>query len=146
MTHWDHRFLALARLVSTWSKDPSTQVGAAISDERHRIVSVGFNGLPTGLADLPERLEDRNLKYSLILHAEDNALAFASRTVGCTLYTWPLMPCSRCMARAIQHGIVRVVTTDRIPARWADDFNLSVDIAQEAGIAVDIYPERDLDL
>jgi deoxycytidylate deaminase len=28
---WDSRFLSLAKYISTWSKDPSTQVGAVIA-------------------------------------------------------------------------------------------------------------------
>jgi len=36
----------LARLVASWSKDQSTQVGAVIVDQDKRIVSTGFNGFP----------------------------------------------------------------------------------------------------
>ena len=42
---WDKRFLELSRHVSNWSKDPSTKVGAIITDGI-KIVSMGFNGLP----------------------------------------------------------------------------------------------------
>lgn len=54
---WDDRFMHLALLVATWSKDPSTKVGACIVDQRKRIVSVGFNGPLRGLktAMLTER-------------------------------------------------------------------------------------------
>ena len=37
MSKWDMRFLGMANLVGSWSKDPSTQVGACIVDERNRI-------------------------------------------------------------------------------------------------------------
>lgn len=30
MDKWDQRFLELAKVVSTWSKDPSTKTGAVI--------------------------------------------------------------------------------------------------------------------
>ena len=30
MQKWDLRFIELAKLVSTWSKDPSTKVGSVI--------------------------------------------------------------------------------------------------------------------
>ena len=47
---WDHRFLALAEHISHWSKDPSTKVGAVITHRSKRVVSMGFNGLPAGVA------------------------------------------------------------------------------------------------
>ena len=52
---WDERFMEMARLVSSWSKDPSSQVGAVIARGKF-VVSVGFNGLPQGIADTAERL------------------------------------------------------------------------------------------
>ena len=39
MSKWDRRMLGLANLVATWSKDPSTGVGAVIVDSKNRIVS-----------------------------------------------------------------------------------------------------------
>ena len=43
---WDRRFLKIAREGATWSKDPSTQVGAVIVDPDQRVVSLGYNGPP----------------------------------------------------------------------------------------------------
>ena len=34
---WEYRFLDMASLISTWSKDPSTKVGAVVVDEDRRI-------------------------------------------------------------------------------------------------------------
>ena len=48
---WDEYFMGLAHLSALRSKDPSTQVGAAIVDENHRVVSVGYNGFPQGVSD-----------------------------------------------------------------------------------------------
>ena len=48
---WDSYFMGLAHLSALRSKDPNTQVGAAIVDEKHRVVSVGYNGLPRGCED-----------------------------------------------------------------------------------------------
>jgi len=141
---WDLRFLTLARNIATWSKDPSTQVGAIIVDPDRRIVSTGYNGFPQGVEDTPGRYMDRDLKYKLIVHGEINALAFAERSVrGCTLYTWPFMPCSRCAGIVIQHGITRVVSP-QIPEdkreRWAEDMELSLLQFREAGVEVIVYP------
>ena len=92
---WDQRFLELAKLVSTWSKDPSTKVGAVIAHDR-KIISVGYNGFPEGVLDTAERYYDRETKYKYMVHAERNALLFANTSVkGMTLYTYPFMPCIR---------------------------------------------------
>ena len=49
--NWDSYFMGLAHLSALRSKDPHTQVGAAIVDDDHRVISVGYNGLPRGCTD-----------------------------------------------------------------------------------------------
>jgi len=118
---WDLRFLEMAKLVSTWSKDPSTKCGAVITNG-NRVVSVGFNGFPQNMIDLPENYSNREEKYSRIVHCEMNALLFAKEnTAGCTLYTWPLMSCDRCFVHMAQSGINRFVApkpSDELVTRW----------------------------
>ncbi len=79
---WDKRFLELAKHVSLWSKDPSTKTGSVIVDQKRRVVSGGYNGLPIGVEDLDERLNNREIKYKMIVHCERNALLFANRDLG----------------------------------------------------------------
>ena len=134
MNKWDYNFLELAKTVSTFSKDPSTKVGAVIADENNRVVSIGFNGFPKGIKD-DHRLDNREMKYQIVVHAEVNALLFAERSVkGCTLYTWPFMPCCRCASSIIQAGIRRVVSLENKEERWLDSFRLSHDMFTEARI------------
>jgi dCMP deaminase len=134
LSKWDRRFLGLAAHVAQWSKDPSTRVGAVVANDK-RVVSLGFNGFPQGISD-DHRLHDRETKYSLVLHAEENALLFSGADLsGNTIYVYPLPPCSRCAAKIIQSGIRRVVTT--IPdemARWDESVALTRTIFEEVGI------------
>ena len=117
---WDQYFLNLAKTAASKSKDPSTKVGAVIVAKNNTVVSMGYNGLPRQLQDLPERYENRELKYRLVIHAELNALIHARRTLnGCTLYTYPLPCCEVCSIHLIQAGIVRFVSpAGDIPERW----------------------------
>ena len=139
MKKWDKRFLELAKLVGSWSKDPSTQVGAVIVDDDKRIVSIGFNGFPKGVKDSQKRLVDRDEKYAIIVHAEANALMFANRSVeGCTLYTWPFQPCSRCAGLIIQSGIKRVVSVIHNDDRWKKNFEISQKLFTESGIILEL--------
>lgn len=137
MTKWDARMMALVQLVASWSKDPSTQVGAAIVDPKNRVVSMGFNGFPRAVADTTV---DRAEKLRRTIHAEENALLFAQRPVeGCTLYvTHP--PCAMCTAKIIQAGIVRVVAPRPSPdfaERWAADIASSATMFIEAGVGLE---------
>jgi dCMP deaminase len=135
-TKWHYRYLDLCKLVSTWSKDPSTQCGAVIVDQKNRIVSTGFNGFPIGVHD-DSRLHNREIKHNMILHAEENAILFANKNLaGCTIYSWPLPPCSRCAAMIIQSGLAHVVTTNRKHARMQASLDLAVDMFKETKITL----------
>lgn len=140
--HWDARFLGLAEFISEWSKDPSTKVGAVIVDHENRIVSLGYNGFPKNISD-DSRLEDREIKYNIIVHGEMNAILFANKSLEfCTLYTYPFMPCSRCSSMIIQTGIQRVVSYNNMPDRWKNEFELSHSLFKEAGIELELYEQR----
>ena len=110
---WDEYFMGLAHLSARRSKDPNTQVGAAIVDENHRVVSVGYNGFPSGVSDdeFPWSREGGVLesKYAFVVHAELNAILNSPRSVrGCTIYV-SLFPCNECAKAIIQSGITRIV-------------------------------------
>ena len=137
LKNWDTRFIDLAKLVSSWSKDPSTKVGAVITDDNNRVISLGYNGFPKNIQD-NNRLFDRETKYNIVVHAEANALMFASKSVkGCTLYTWPFQPCSRCAGFIIQAGIKRVVTLKNNDERWEKNFKIARQLFNESGIILE---------
>ena len=135
---WDKRFLELAEHVAQWSKDPSTKVGCVIANTMKQVVSVGYNGFPRGVEDTPERLNDRETKYRLVVHSEPNAIANANSSVrGCTAYTWPFGPCVECMKVLATNGITRVVhpaLSDELRERWGDSLQHAADLAKEVGI------------
>jgi dCMP deaminase len=137
MSAWDRRFMELAQVISGWSKDPTTKVGCVLVRNR-RIMSTGFNGLPAGIEDRAERLEDRERKLLITLHAEDNCLLGVTESPrGATLYIWPMPPCAHCAARIIQAGIARVVAPPPPPEqaeRWHQSLLLSYEVLEEAGV------------
>ena len=130
--------MALAKHISTWSKDPSTQTGAVIVRPDRTIASVGFNGFPRSISDTPELLNNREEKYRRVIHCEMNAiLSSRERLDGYTLYNWPGQSCSRCAVHVIQSGIKTVVApkvkTD-YSIRWAKETELAEQLFVEAGI------------
>lgn len=139
-TNWHNRYLDMAELVAGWSKDPSTQVGAVVVSPQNFVVSVGFNGFPRGIED-NDRLNQRGTKYMNIIHAEMNALMFATSSVrGCSLYTYPFQPCSQCAAAIIQSGIKKIITKklSNVQPKWYNDFSNARDMFNEAGIELEI--------
>jgi dCMP deaminase len=135
---WDRRFLDLSDVIARWSKDPSRGVGAVIVSPSRQIMATGFNGLPRGIEDRPERLE-RPVKYDLIVHAEMNAIVQCARNgvtpVGSTIYT-SFSPCVHCTLSIIQSGIVRVVTyrAGKGDEHWEANFAKSRELLSESGV------------
>lgn len=141
---WDARFLEMAELVASWSKDPSTKCGAVIVRPDKTVASVGFNGFPKGCNDSPELYKDRDLKLSRVVHAEQNALLHAGESVkGYTMYTWPPgfgPSCDRCTAHIIQAGITRVIykssASPDFASRWKEAVERGLQMYKEAGVEV----------
>lgn len=162
---WHRHYLQLALLCATMSKDPSTQVGAVLVNPRtNAVISTGFNGLPRGLADTSVRLQGRDTKLALVVHAELNAILNAARsgsgsTEGATLYIvareaqrgevlpappWGGPPCVRCTVHVINAGITQIVSYPRkaVPSRWAADLDHAQALLHEAGVTYTEVPEH----
>ncbi|HHX12670.1 MAG TPA: dCMP deaminase family protein [Clostridiales bacterium] len=111
---WDEYFMGIALLSTQRSKDPSTSVGACIVSEDNRILSVGYNGMPTGCSDdeYPWEREGSNLetKYFYVCHAELNAILnyTGNAMKGAKIYT-TLFPCNECAKAIIQAGIKELI-------------------------------------
>jgi len=132
------RFLGLTDTIATWSKDPSRGVGAVIVSPMQQVLATGYNGLPRGFEDHPERLQ-RPEKYDLIVHAEMNAIIQCARngtsTVGATLYS-SFSPCINCSISIVQAGITRVVTraNQSDDDHWNESIEKSFALFEEVGI------------
>ena len=104
----------VAMLTGMRSKDPNTQVGACIVSADHKILSMGYNGLPTGCSDdeFPWGREGAPLenKYLFTTHSELNAILNyrGGSLEGSTIYV-SLFPCNECAKAIIQAGIKRIV-------------------------------------
>jgi dCMP deaminase len=140
---WHQRFMDLAFLIASWSKDPSTKTGAVVVGPDREIRATGYNGLVRGVDDnIPERLE-RPTKYDFFEHAERNAIYNACLTgtslKGCILYATHA-PCTDCARAIIQAGITMVVTNKIIidentpKGTWRDKLDFAAQMFKEAGV------------
>ena len=113
---WDEYFMSIALLSSLRSKDGNTKVGACIVSDDHKVLSLGYNGMPLGVSDeeIPWAGSKENkpyleTKYPYVCHAELNAILNSNHNLkGSTLYV-TLFPCNECTKAVIQAGIKKVV-------------------------------------
>lgn len=151
---WHKTAFDLIDVIAQRSDDIHTQVGCVILDKNHRVVSMGYNGLPRSIKNKPERLTRENgQKYKWMVHAEQNAILFAdrSRLKGSTLYV-SFMPCSRCAQDIMQSGIERVIVDESKNQEYLKNgngfngqFEQVLEMFEEANIFVYFY-EREFDL
>lgn len=137
MSNWHQRFLNLARAIAEWSKDPNTKVGAVAVADSKQILETGFNGLPRGVQDLPERME-RPAKYIWTAHAEENLVAHAARKQleGSTVYVTHLC-CNACARMLINAGVAKVVVGDGMTSMPLEQFEAATTMFDEAGIELE---------
>lgn len=134
---WDNRMMDLAEHVAGWSKDPSTKVGCVIMREDRTVASMGYNGFPRGVMDQIDRYANREVKYTMVVHAEANAIVSAAgpvkgMTAYCTLY-----PCCECAKLLIQAGIKEVVVKSlEKTERFYDSMVTSERMFREAGVTL----------
>lgn len=140
---WDRRFLKLAEEIASFSKDPSTQVGAVITKGKE-IISTGYNGFSQ--YDSDEGYNNRELKYAKIIHAEINSILFAKRDLhGMTLYTYPFLPCSNCASIVSQVGILRVISYKNTDPRWEESINLGKQTILRNALIIEYHAVEDRD-
>ncbi len=141
---WDSRYISLAQEVSTWSKDPSTKIGAVAIGEKGQVLAQGYNGFPRGIDDNDDRYYNKEQKYKYVVHAEMNCIYNATYNgvslQGATIYISGLPVCSECAKGLIQVGIKRVVYhtgLDIIPKKWIESNDDTIKLFDEAGVTYD---------
>ncbi|MFA5234033.1 MAG: dCMP deaminase family protein [Sulfurimonas sp.] len=139
-------FMRAVYLHASSSKDPRTKIGAVLVKDDN-IISTGFNGFPRKVKDYEDRYNDKEIKYSFIVHGEQNAVLTAARlginTYGSTLYSNGI-PCCSCMKAIIQAGCCKVVVHKQWPnltysPKWVEATRISEIMMNEAGIELEWF-------
>ena len=141
--------MSLVYRIASDSEDNRTKIGAIVVNDRNRILSTGYNGLPGGCVLLPKRME-RPEKYHWFEHAERNAI-FNAANIGVSLndgimYTQGI-PCSDCARGVIQVGIKKVIVHAlwekegkfNENQKWVDSAERSKQMFREAGVELEYY-------
>lgn len=137
--NWDRKYMDLATHVSSWSKDPSTKIGAIAVSSKGQVLATGYNGFPRGIDDSEERLNTRALKYKYVVHAEKNVIYNATYSGtsldGSTVYVSGLPCCDQCALGLIQVGVTRVIMRgDPDNPRWKESWELTKELFNEANV------------
>ena len=142
---WDQTWMEICKIIAKRSKDPVRKVGAIIVNDDHKIVSLGYNGMPNVIEGLNNdeiypwskgNDDPKDTKYPYVVHAELNAILNAAQSVkGCTLYV-NYNCCNECCKAIVQSGIKKVVYMNK---RNKDIYNIGMRILMNAGIEVIEY-------
>lgn len=136
--------MSMVYLWASFSKDPRTKIGAVLA-RGDLPISVGFNGFPRKVQDLEERYNNQEVKYSLTVHSEENAVINCARegisTLGSTLYTCA-HPCAGCAKILINAGVSNIVLHKQFPLmnyspKWVESVELAGIMFQETGVSVE---------
>ncbi len=144
--NWDEYFMGIAFLSALRSKDPNTKVGACIVDSNHKVVSIGYNGMPRGIDEDKvswNKGEGLDSKYLYVCHAEFNAILNTrdgAALNGCSLYV-TLFPCNECTKAIIQTGIKEVIYCSN-KYEHTTETQASLKMLQLAGIKIRQYEAR----
>jgi len=137
---WNLKYLTLAKKFASWSKDPSTQVGAVAIGNKGQVLSQGYNGFLRGFNDSPLIYKDSKLKSNYIIHAEMNCIYHATLNgislEGSTLFVYGLDVCHECAKGIIQVGIKEIVTysPNKPKEKWIESFKISQELFKQSGI------------
>lgn len=146
---WKTKYLDLAQHFSTWSKDPSSKIGAVTVADDGRVLTQGYNGFPKGIEDRDERLNNREVKYGLVVHAEMNCI-YNAASMGISLrdsslFVYGLPVCSSCSLGIIQAGIKSVYMRPnyaKLTPEWLASFSKTANNFSEAGVYWEVEVPR----
>jgi dCMP deaminase len=144
---FDDIYMDLAANLAKRSHCVKMQVGAVLTKET-RIVSLGYNGPPAGTHNCDIEWpavgcpRDSKGSCSLALHAEQNAILYASKNnvqvEGSTLYI-TLSPCIACARIIFTTGIKKVIYKDSYAAYKGLPSDEGVDFLKKFGVQVVKY-------
>ena len=137
---WKLKYLNLAKQISAWSKDPSTKVGCVAIGNHGQVLSQGYNGFPRGILDSEDKLNNKNIKYEYMVHAEMNCIYHASingvSLLNSHFFVYGLTICHECAKGIIQVGVNKVYMKKykSIPDQWKKSYALTKKLFNEAGV------------
>ena len=115
---WDRYFLDIAELSASRATCQRRKVGCVLVDSKNHIVSVGYNGVPSGFdhcLEIPCRgalsPSGTDLDLCMAVHAEVNAFLHLTSQDKLTAYL-TVCPCISCAKMICNSNVIRVVAKE----------------------------------
>jgi dCMP deaminase len=144
---FDKIYMELAENLALRSHCTKAQVGAVLTKDT-RIISIGYNGPPAGTHNCDEEFGDEGCprdskgSCSLALHAEQNAILYASKNgvslENSTIYV-TLSPCISCARIIYSMKIKKVIYLHSYAAYKGLASDEGVDFLRKFGVEVEKY-------
>lgn len=145
---FDEIFMDLAQNLALRSHCTRAQVGCVLTKDT-RIISIGYNGPPSGTHNCDEDFtseggcpKDSKGSCSLALHAEQNAILYASKNgasiEGSTIYV-TLSPCISCARIIYSMKIKKVIFLNSYAAYKGLPMDEGVEFLRKFGVEVVQY-------
>jgi dCMP deaminase len=145
---FDEIFMDLAQNLALRSHCTRAQVGCVLTKDT-RIISIGYNGPPSGTHNCDEDFKDEGGcpkdskgSCSLALHAEQNAILYASKNgasmEGSTIYV-TLSPCISCARIIYSMKIKKVIFLNSYAAYKGLPTDEGVEFLRKFGVEVVKY-------
>ncbi len=145
---FDEIFMDLAQNLALRSHCTRAQVGCVLTKDT-RIISIGYNGPPSGTHNCDEDFKDEGGcpkdskgSCSLALHAEQNAILYASKNgasmEGSTIYV-TLSPCISCARIIYSMKIKKVIFLNSYAAYKGLPTDEGVEFLRKFGVEVVQY-------
>jgi dCMP deaminase len=148
---WEETFFRDVYNYAARSKDPRTKIGAVLVDwESKNSFSHGYNGFPRKVSDLPERWNNRDIKYEFVVHAEENCILNCARhgnpTKGAVMLTNGI-PCASCAKAVCNAGIKEIIVHKQWQDyerkfnwdKWVKSAEISQEMFREAGVGIRVF-------
>jgi dCMP deaminase len=104
----DEKYMGLAFWLASFSKDPHTQMGCYIINDKNEPLGFGFNGPPRAFKD--DDLDwSRPTKYAFMRHSEANAIQNKTGSIRGAIVYVTGKPCKSCMLELCSHGVREVI-------------------------------------
>jgi dCMP deaminase len=137
----DEYYLKILDLVAQRSTCARRAVGAIIVDEKHRVLSTGYNGVPSGITHCTDspcagaQDEKGDTRWCMAVHAEINAMLQCTQLFRAYKMYVSCSPCFEC-AKAIVNAGIKIVVCKEVYAVARGP--LGTDVLSDAGVQLEV--------
>lgn len=128
----DEYFIGIAEAVSKRATCERRSVGCVLTDKNHRVLSTGYNGVPSKYPHCPSQEDcggangkSGDTSKCIARHAEDIAIAKCIDIYQIHTAYVTTKPCAACVRRLLDTSCIRIVFRDDYPDNAGEELWVS---------------------